>query len=199
MFTLPISQIPLISPEQADQDLKELFDDIQRLSETPVVFNMWQTLANSPPALAGSWQLMLNAYLQGTLPMSLKAMILFAISAAHRCHYCAAVHEATCRIIGIDAVSLEAIVQDLKQLNPERARRIIQFAIRCADEPLALGEADYDQIRSYGITDGEMTEIITLAALGTYFETLANALKLEVDSYLQEVLPGTQLVHKKGG
>lgn len=194
MIMLPISQLSLISPEQADQDLKEIFDDIQRVTEAPVVFHMWQTLANSLPALTGSWQLMQNAYLQGSLPMSLKAMILFAIAAKHKCRYCAAVHEATCRIIGIDANSLELIVHDLGQLNPERARKIIRFAIKCADEPLTLAEADYDKIRQYGITDSEITEIITLAALGNYFETLANALKLEVDTYLKEVLPEGQLV-----
>jgi uncharacterized peroxidase-related enzyme len=194
MKTLPISQLPLISPEEADGDLTEIFDEIRRITETPDLFNMWRTLANSVPALAGSWQLMYNAYLHGSLPMSLKAMILFAIAATHKCHYCAAVHEATCRIIGIDSTSLEMIVTDLANLNPERARKIIKFAIKCADAPLSLQEADYEQIRSYGITDSEITEIITLAALALYFETLANALKLELDPFLREALPGGQLV-----
>jgi AhpD family alkylhydroperoxidase len=195
MKTLPISQLPLIPPEEAGSDLTEIFDEIRRTTETPVVFNMWQTLANSAPVLMGSWQLMCNAYLQGSLPMSLKAMILFAIASAHQWRYCAAVHEATCRVIGIDTASLEAIVQDLGRLNPERARKIIKFAIKCADSPRGLEEADYEQIRAYGITDGEITEIIALAGLANYFETLADALKLEVDPFLQGLLPGGQLGH----
>jgi hypothetical protein len=90
MNTLPISRIPPITPEEADSDLTEIFDEIRRTTETPVVYNMWRTLANSMPALIGSWQLMCNAYLQGSLPLSLKAMILFAIASAHQCRYCAA-------------------------------------------------------------------------------------------------------------
>ena len=194
MKSLPISQLPLISPEEAESDLMAIFDEIRRGTETPVVYHMWQTLANSRPVLMGSWQLMCNAYLQGSLPLSLKAMILFAIAATHECRYCAAVHEATCRVIGIDSMSLETIVADVERLNPQRARHIVKFAIKCADAPLELCEEDYEIIRSYGITDSEITEIIALAGLANYFETLADALKLEVDSFIQELLPGEQLV-----
>ena len=196
MKTLPISQFPLISPEDADHDLNEIFNEIRRTTDTPEIIAMWQTLANSLPALQGSWLLMCHAYLQGSLPMSLKAMILFSIAAAHHCTYCAAVHEATCRIIGIDSASLEAIVQDLGRLNPVRARKIIQFALKCADYPQELDETDYEQVRQFGISDSEIVEIITLASLANYFDTLANAFKLEVDSYIQDLLPGEQLVFR---
>lgn len=194
MKILPISQIEYIPPETADPETTELLAEIQRITEAPVVNNVWQILANSTCALTGSWQLFFNLYLQGSLPMTLKALILFSVAAAHRCRYCGAIHEVTCRFLGIDEASLEAIVQNLGYLTPERTRKIIQFAIRCADEPLSLKEADYAKIRDFGITDVEIVEIISLAAMGTYFDILADALKLEVDSYLQELLPGEQLV-----
>jgi len=194
MKTLPISQIQYIPPETADSELTELFDEIQRITDTPVVNNMWLILGNSICVLTGSWQLFFNLYLQGSLPMTLKGLILFSVAAAHHCQYCGAVHEVACRFLGVNEASLEAIVQDLGRLTPERTRKIIQFAVRCADEPLTLKEEDYAQIRDFGITDVEIVEIVSLAAMGSYFDILADALKLEVDSYLRELLPGEQLV-----
>jgi uncharacterized peroxidase-related enzyme len=194
MSTPRMNLIPFISPDEADPDIAEVYAEIQHITEVPIVSNVWQILGNSLCALTGSWQLFSNLYLQGNLPMTLKALILFSVASAHHCRYCGAIHEVTCRFLGIEEANLEAIVQDLGRLTPERMRKIIQFAIRCADEPHALKEEDYAQIRNYGISDSEIVEIISLAAMGSYFDIIAEASKLEVDNYLQELLPGEQLV-----
>lgn len=194
MNTPQMNPVPSISPDEADPEIAEVYAEIKHITEVPIVSNMWQVLGNSMCALTGSWQLFSNLYLQGNLPMTLKALILFSVASAHHCRYCGAIHEVTCRFLGIDEDNLETIVQDLGRLTPERMRKIIQFAIRCADEPHALKEEDYAQIRDYGITNSEIVEIVSLAAMGSYFDILADALKLEVDSYLRDLLPGEQLV-----
>lgn len=194
MKTPRTNLIPFMSPDEADPEIAEVYAAIQDTSEVPVVSNMWQILGNSMCALTGSWQLFSNLYLQGNLPMTLKALILFSVASAHHCRYCGAIHEVTCRFLGIEEANLEAIVHDLGRLTPERMRKIIQFAIRCADEPHALTEEDFAQIRDYGISNSEIVEIISIAAMGSYFDILAESLKLEVDDYLQELLPGEQLV-----
>ena len=194
MKTSPISQIPYISPEEADPETKALFTEIQETLHVPILNNEWLILANSPGAINGTWQLFTNLYLQGTLPLTLKALILFSIAAAHKCHYCGALHEANCRVLGVDEAILQTIVQDVDRLTPERIQKIIRFAVRAADEPLTLQEEDYDELREGGITEEEIVEIITIAAMGTYFDILADALKLEVDSFVQDMLPGEQLV-----
>jgi uncharacterized peroxidase-related enzyme len=194
MNTLPISQIPFIPLEEADPDLAKLYDEIQSVTQAPVVSNVWQILGNSMGTLTGTWHLFFNLYLEGGLPMTLKALILFSIAATHRCRYCGAIHEVTCRMLSIDEAHLQTIVDDLSYLTPDRTRKIIQFALRCADEPSTLTEAHYDEIREIGLTEGELVEIISLAAMGTYLDILADALKLEVDDYLQELLPGGQMI-----
>ena len=195
MKTLPISQIPFISPETADLETQALFTKIHNTLDAPALNNEWQVLANSMCTLIGTWQLFSNIYLQGTLPLTLKALILFAIAAAHNCRYCGAMHEATCRVLGVEESTLQTIVQDVDRLTPERIQIIIRFAVRSADEPLSLQKEDYDELRDCGITEEEIVEIIALAAMGTYFDILADALKLEVDTFVQEMLPGEQLVH----
>lgn len=194
MNLMPVHPIPLIEPKNGNEEIEIIFDEILRITESPTVTNMWRTLANSLPALCGTWQLMKQVFFESNLPLSLKAMILFSISAANRCAYCGAVMEVTCRTVGVEEDTLKAIVNDLDSLNPERVRVIIGFARRCAKTPYAITEADYDMVRGYGITDEELVEIVSLAAVGNYFDTLADALKLEADAFYTERLPDGQLV-----
>jgi alkylhydroperoxidase family enzyme len=89
---------------------------------------------------------------------------------------------------------LQQIVDDLDQLKPERLQGIVKFAMKCAEYPDLLTEEDYEMVREQGVTDEEIVEIISLAAIGTYFDTLAEALKLEPDSIYTAKLPGGPLV-----
>ena len=64
------------------------------------------------------------------------------------------------------------------------------FAKKCATDPHSLGDADYENLREQGISDEEIVEIIALAALGNYLDTIADALKLEVDEAIAQALQG---------
>ena len=43
-------------------------------------------------------------------------------------------------------------------------------------------------MRERGVSDEELVEIIQIAAIGNYLDTLADALKIEVDSAITDVL-----------
>jgi len=188
MNYLPINQLPMTGRKDATGEVSEIFNDIRHTMDIPFIPNIFKTVAGSPQALIGSWGLMQNVYLQGTLPMTLKAMILYSISTAHQCKYCSAVHEVTCQNLDVSEEILEALAQDHDRLTPIRVREIVKFAVRCADDPVNLTEADYEHIREQGISNEELIEIIALAALGNYFDTLADAMKIDIDSVYAEAL-----------
>ena len=119
---------------------------------------------------------------------------MFSVSAANHCTYCGAFLEVTCRTVGVEGETLQAIVNDLDSLNPERIQVIIRFAQKVARSPYAVMEEEFDLIRSYGITDEEMLEIVSLAAMGNYFDTIADTLKLESDDIFKRALPDGPLV-----
>ena len=52
----------------------------------------------------------------------------------------------------------------------------------------SLTDADYEEVRNQGVSDEEMVEIIALAALGNYLDTIANSLKLPVDDFIAQAL-----------
>jgi uncharacterized peroxidase-related enzyme len=190
MEQLPISQLPMMAEQEATGEVAEVFDDLKREFQIPFVPNLEKTLAVSPPALKGTWEALKNVLLQTSLPMPLKAMILFSVASMNKCQYCNSIHKVTCRTIGIDEETLAALDSDLEALAPRRVQEIVKFAQKCAGNPLDLGAADYDAVRQQGVGDEEIVEIITLAALGNFLDTLADSLKLEVDSVIADALRG---------
>ena len=83
---------------------------------------------------------------------------------------------------------MNALVEDLTQVYPQRVRAIIEFAVKASHNPQSLVREDYERVRAQGITDEELVEIILIAAMGKYLDTLADALKIEVEPMIAQAL-----------
>jgi alkylhydroperoxidase family enzyme len=49
-------------------------------------------------------------------------------------------------------------------------------------------EEDYEAVREQGVTDEEIVELIVIAAVANFSDTMADALKLEVDESVAQAL-----------
>ena len=188
MRYLSISGFPIIEPEDADPELAQLFARAQREVGLPTVPNWAQIGAASPGSLDIYLAVLqaFNRYI--TLPQSLVSMILYCIATARECAYCSAVQELFCRTLGVDEETLEMLAKDLDNVSPKRLRVIIQFALRCAFDAQGLTAADYERVREEGISDDELAQIIFLAALSNFNDTLADSFKIEVEPGVLEAL-----------
>lgn len=184
------SPLPLVAEGAADPEVVQRYDDIKRTLEIPFVPNIHKMAANSPAALNGMWEALHNIFLQTSLPVSLASMILFSISAAKKCQYCSAIHQVTCKTLGVEEDTLAALDSNLDALAPQRVQVIVRFAQKCALDPQNLQSLDYETVRAQGIGDQELMEIIALAGLGNFLDTLADGMKVEVDSVFAEALGG---------
>jgi len=187
MKYLPISKLPVIEEEAAAGEIAETFDEIRTFLGVPSAGFMNLTAANSPATLVSGTRLFIDFFKQATLPPPLIFMIHYAISSAKNCTCCSASFKVACRSVGIDEEMLEALVKDLDAVKPQRVREIIKFAVNCALYPQGLTEADYDRVRDQGVSDEELVEIISWAALAMYNNTLADAMKMD-DPARQQVL-----------
>jgi uncharacterized peroxidase-related enzyme len=169
-------------------EVSEVFAEIQRELGIPFVPNIGKTLAHSPAAVKGYWAVFNQVFLQTSLPNSLAAMILYTIASANNCNYCGSIHKVTCRTVGIDEDTLSALDDNLAALAPKRVQGIVSFARKCAMDPQSLVSEDYQALREQGIGDDEIVEIVSLAALGNYLDTIADSLKLDVDEAISEAL-----------
>ena len=174
----------------ATGEVAEIYENIKRGLQVPFVPNIDKVLAVAPSALKGTWGVFENVLLGSSLPIPLRAMILYSISNANRCQYCGSIHKVTCRSIGVDEHTLAALDSDLAALAPVRVQAIVKFGVKCAMDPHNLSEADYEEVRAQGISDAEMVEIIALAALGNYLDTIADALRFAKEFGLDIVIGG---------
>lgn len=188
MPTIPISGLPLVTQPENDGQVNAVYEDIQKVLQVPFVPDLFKSLAASPLVVAGTWEAHKRVYLQTSLPMSLKAMILYSISSSRNCEYCAVVHHVTCRTLGVDEETLRVLTHNLDGLTPHRVQSIVKFALACASDPQALTEEDYDALRANGIDDEEIMEIIGLAAYGVYLDVVADGAKVRVDEVFSSAL-----------
>jgi alkylhydroperoxidase family enzyme len=185
---MPISGFPVIEPKDADPELTQQYAEAQQLTGLPIVPSWAQIGAVSPDCLEIYLQMYRVFHQNISLPESLVPIILYCIATARNCTYCSTVNELYCRTLGVDEETLEMLAKDLQNVSPERLRAIIEFALQCAFDAQALTAADYDRVREHGISDDEIAQIIFLAALANFNDTLADGFKIEVEQGVLEAL-----------
>lgn len=173
--------LPLIQEAEAVGEVERIYAEVKREWQTPFVPNIFKALAVSPAAVTMYWEMLSSFYRNTTFPQSLSSMILYTIAETGNCTYCSAGHELTCRTLGIDEATLSALVEDLGNVSPERVRALIEFSLKVAHDPKSLIAEDYQRLRDAGVMDAEVAELILIACLGVMGDTLADALKIEVD------------------
>jgi uncharacterized peroxidase-related enzyme len=178
----------MIEESEATGEIAQLYEEGKRVLEMPFVPNIAKAIAISPPVLTMVIDVYRTFYQNVTLPQSLLAMISYCIPTAKNCKYCAANGELTCRTLGIDEDTLEMLAKDLGNVSPKRIQAVIQFAVQCALDPQSLTAEDYNRVRAQGVSDEELVEIIFIAGIANFSDTLADALKIEVDEETTQAL-----------
>jgi uncharacterized peroxidase-related enzyme len=188
MVYVEATGLQYIEEEEAQGEIAEIYEAVKREMQQPDVPNIIKVVANSHAALASYWNMISTFYKTTILPESLVAMLFYTVANANNCQYCSAGHEVTCRTLGIDEDTLNALVKDLGNVSPERIRAIIEFAVKVARDPKGLNAQDYEMVRDQGVTDEEIVEIIFVASMGNFGDTVADALKVPVDASVSEAL-----------
>ncbi|WP_299433298.1 hypothetical protein, partial [uncultured Meiothermus sp.] len=172
----------------APLEVAQIYAEIKQTLQIPFIPNGIKVAATSPLVLKAYWALYRDFSQQTSLPQSLVAMILYTIAERNHCQYCSATNELTCRTLGVDEETLRALVDDLEHVSPERLQAIIEFAVKAARDPKNLSAEDFDRVRRHGLSDAELVEIVFLAAIGNFNDTLADALKFPVESAVAQAL-----------
>lgn len=182
------SGLALVGEGEATGEMAEAFAEIKRALQVPFVPNSMRTLANSPAAFKIYWAFLRASLEHSRLPQSLQSIILYAIAERRDCEYCSAWNELSCRTLGIDEQTLAGVVEDLGNVSPERLQAILQFAIKASLHPKELSAEDYQRLREEGLSDEEIVEIVFVAAVASMNDTLADALKIDVDPHVARML-----------
>ncbi|WP_225408995.1 carboxymuconolactone decarboxylase family protein [Stigmatella hybrida] len=181
-----MSNVPLLDADRATPEVISIYQAFQTGMGFPAPPDFIKVLGHSYAAAAGTLEIVKHVLLQGVLPRTVKEMLFVAVSHARGCKYCEAAHLACCRSLGIDESTLDLLVSNVSDIMPVKTRRLLEFGVRCAMNPQALTEADYETLRGQGFSQAELVETVSMAGLAVYLNTMAEALKVPPDKMFEK-------------
>jgi uncharacterized peroxidase-related enzyme len=166
-----MSRIQLINYESATPKVKRLLDGIKnKLGLTP---NMVSTMAQSPAVLE-AYVNFSGVLASGVLDSGLREQIALVSAEVNACGYCASAHTAIGKSIGLtDAEILSARNAHSTDSKTEAILKFVRDVILKRGE---VSDSDLEAVRTAGVTDGEIAEIVAHVALNiftNYFNLIA--------------------------
>jgi len=169
--------------EVTDLKVKEVYDEILTELGFGIVPNIFKSMAINPDLLEANWKKFRATILKGDVPRTLKEMIGVAISQANNSPYALNVHLHGLSALGMSEEVLKTLVSDFAACPlPAREKAVITFGLKAATKPHDLTDADYQELRSLGLDESEIFEIIGTADLFTSINRYTDAIALEIDS-----------------
>jgi len=109
--------VTLIEYDQANAEVRAVYDDIMETRRTDWINNFWKALANDPPTLRRTSESIKQVMAPGVLDPLTKELIYFAISASNGCAYCTASHGAAAKRLGMSRDMLGEVMAIVGMAN----------------------------------------------------------------------------------
>jgi uncharacterized peroxidase-related enzyme len=187
----------LVGEEKASEELKKSYTEIKDVFGIASVPDFFLSLASNNSVFDSAWGGYKKILADGVLPQQIKEIIFLCVSLNRRCMYCSSTHLAVCDMIdSITSLEIETMMEDINSITPERVRDVVVLAIKYVEDPASATKEDFARLRSHGITDREISEIITMAGLAYYAVTIAQAMGIEVEKEIEEYLEENNLNSK---
>jgi uncharacterized peroxidase-related enzyme len=168
-------RLPVVKPSEASKDVQTVYEEFYRRMSFPSPPNFIMTQGHSYGVARGTWELVRHVLVTGEIPRWTKEIIFVAISRDRGCRYCEAAHIACCRMLGVDAVTMNQVISDVNSISDFKLRQMILFALKCSQLPQEFEESDFERIRNIGLKESEIMELIAMAALAVYANIIADA------------------------
>jgi len=177
--------------ETASAETREVYDDYLRMTGTTSVPVWLQSLGHSPALARAYWERAKGTLFAGQLPLPLKEMVVFAVSAANGARYCSACHAQA--VLKLDQT---LCFGDLKSfldteggsVLPAYYRGVVDFAHKIVDGPGDVEDADFEALMDEGFSREEICEIIAVIDMATMFNIYTSALRLDLDPHYEAIL-----------
>ncbi|HEY1014840.1 MAG TPA: carboxymuconolactone decarboxylase family protein [Herpetosiphonaceae bacterium] len=179
-----MTRFPLVQEaDAADPLVRQIYDEIRTELGFGIVPNLFKSMAGHPKVLEANWRKFSATILQGEVPRTIKEMIGIAISQVNNSQYALQVHLHGLSALGISEDVLRLLIQDFDTCPlPPRDKAVIRFGLLAAQEPLSLNDGHFAELRSFGMNDGEIYELIATADLFSAVNVYTDAIALEIDA-----------------
>nr|WP_182870576.1 carboxymuconolactone decarboxylase family protein [Rhodopirellula sp. JC639] len=140
--------------------------------------NLIATMAHSP-AVANAYLGFSQSLSTGTLPARLREQISLVVGETNGCDYCVAAHTA----LGKGAGLSEKETCDARRAvaSDEKEGAALEFARKIVAERGVVSDADVQNVRAAGYTDGQINEMVANVALNIFTNYFNHVAETEVD------------------
>jgi uncharacterized peroxidase-related enzyme len=186
-----VRRYSLTEYEQASPATREVYDDLMRTTgatEPPV----WiKSLGHNAALARAYWERAKGTLFSGHLPLPLKEMIVFAVSAKNGARYCSACHAQA--VLSLDKNvafgDLQAYLASGHGAQlPTYYHHVVKFAGKVVADPNALQDADFEALMDEGFSLEEIGEVIAVIDMATMFNIYTSAMRLDLDPHYQAIL-----------
>ena len=177
--------------EDASPATREVYDDFMRTTgatSTPV----WlKSLGHSAALARAYWERAKGTLFSGRLPLPLKEMIVFVVSAKHGARYCSACHAQN--VLSLDkTLAFEDLQSAIKPNTakdlPAYYQTVVNFASRVVEDANGLTDEDFEELMDEGFSKEEIYEIIAVIDMAAMFNVYTSSLRLDLDPQYRAIL-----------
>jgi uncharacterized peroxidase-related enzyme len=173
-----MTRITPLNPALATGKAKQLLDGVHaKLGMTP---NLMATLANAPAALEG--YLNFNGALGSggaLLDAKFREQIALTVAQENSCEYCLSAHSLLGKMAGLKPDEIAASRNSHSSDTKRQAG--LKFAQAIVAERGNVSDAELDEVRRAGYSDGEITEIVAHVALNIFTNYFNHVAGTDVD------------------
>ena len=171
-----MSRLPIPDLDAAPDASKPILEAVHK--QLGVVPNMFRLIASSPAALEGFAGN--NGALAKTLDVKTRERIALAVAQVNGCDYCLSAHT----YLGLNLAKLtpEEIARNRRgQSGDAKADTAVRFAAKVVRERGRVGDGDVAELREAGYSNGQIVEIVALAAENVFTNLMNNVAQTDID------------------
>ena len=134
------------------------------------------------PDIAQAWDA-LNAAVRAGMDRRRFEIATIAAARALRSTYCTAAHSKFLRDVCGDEATLNSITQDPTGSTLSTVDcAVYEFAAKVATDATAVEQSDIDRLRSEGLSDGDIADVVFAAAARSFFTRVLDGLGAQLDA-----------------
>lgn len=152
-----------MTPEKAEGKVQDIYSSLQH--SYGKVFNIFQGMGNSAAALQ-AYLSMSKALASGDLSPEDREVVYLGVSQSNGCDYCVAAHTGVAKKVGLSDDQIKAI----RRFEPESSQHqsLLTFVRRVMETKGFVEDADVEDVRQAGYTDGQIAEAVGYIGLATF-------------------------------
>ncbi|WP_291844670.1 carboxymuconolactone decarboxylase family protein [Maricaulis sp.] len=171
-----MSRLPIPDLDAVPAASKPILDAVHK--QLGVVPNMFRLIASSPAALEGFAGN--NGALSRALDVRTRERIALAVAQINGCDYCLSAHT----YLGLNLAKLtpEEVARNRRGKSGEtKADAAVGFAAKVVRERGQVSDSDIKALRDAGYSDGQVIEIVALAAENVFTNLVNNVARTDID------------------